>query len=344
MEIGKFPPELLDRLLGSIGQGDPRVVLGPRVGEDAAALDFGDRLLVAKTDPVTFATERAGWHAVQVCANDVACTGATPLWFMATILAPVWFTEEDASRLFDDVLAACHELDVALIGGHSEVTQGIQRPIVMGTMLGEVERDRLITTGGAQEGDSIVVTKGLAIEGTAILARDFADDLAAAGVDASAIESGAALLHSPGIGVLHEARIASTQGAVHAMHDVTEGGLITSLHEVAAASRLGLAIEEAGVPVLPETSEMCTSLGLDPMGLLGSGALVLTLPAPEVPGLLRSLERAGINAWEIGQMLPVEEGRILFSRSGGEIALPVFQRDELARYIAQNEPDGSSHG
>ena len=336
MEIGKFPPALLERLLGSIGSNDPRVVLGPRVGEDAAALDFGDKLLVAKTDPVTFATDRAGWYAVQVCANDVACTGATPLWFMATILAPQWFTEDDASGLFEDVLGACSEVGVTLIGGHSEVSQGIQRPIVMGTMLGEVERDRLITTGGAQDGDSIVVTKGLAIEGTAILARDCAEYLAGAGMSQRVIDSGAALLHSPGISVLTEARIASTQNAVHAMHDVTEGGLITALHEVAQASGLGLAVEEGSVPVLPETVETCNALGLDPLGLLGSGALVITLPAPDTPRLLRDLEQAGIGAWEIGQILPSEEGRILFSRTGEEITLPVFERDELARFFAQN--------
>ena len=335
MEIGKFPPELLGRLLGSIGIDDPRVVLGPRVGEDAAALDFGDRLLVAKTDPVTFATDRAGWYAVQVCANDVACTGATPQWFMATILAPEWFTEADASRLFQDVLSACRELNVTLIGGHSEVTQGIERPIVMGTMLGEVEQGRLITTGGAQEGDSIVLTKGLAIEGTAILARDCAVHLARAGVPASVIESGAALLHSPGISVLTEARIASTQDAVHAMHDVTEGGLVTALHEISQASGLGLAIEEGGVPVLPETEITCNALDLNPLGLLGSGALLIALPAPNAPGLLRELERAGVDAWEIGQMLPAEEGNILFSRSGEEVTLPVFHRDELARFFAQ---------
>lgn len=335
MEIGKFPPEFLERLLGSIGIDDPRVVLGPRVGEDAAAMDFGDRLLVAKTDPVTFATERAGWYAVQVCANDVACTGATPRWFMATILAPEWFSEDDASRLFEDLVSACNELNVSLIGGHSEVTQGIQRPIVMGTMLGEVDRDRLITTGGAQEGDSIVVTKGLAIEGTAILARDCAGQLAEAGVPSGVIESSAALLHSPGISVLAEARIAGTQDEVHAMHDVTEGGLVTALHEISQASGLGLAIEEGSVPVLPDTETLCNALDLDPLGLLGSGALLIALPAPNVPGLLRKLERAGVDAWEIGQMLPAEEGRILFSRSGDEVTLPIFQRDELARFFAQ---------
>ena len=160
MDVGKFPPELLGRLLGSAVPDDPRVVLGPRVGEDAAALDFGDRLLIAKSDPVTFAVDRAGWYAVQVCANDIACTGATPQWFLATLLVPNSYTPEDAERLFNDVLEGCRSLNVALIGGHSEVTHGIERPIVVGTMLGEVERDRLITTGGAEEGGQYHRHKG----------------------------------------------------------------------------------------------------------------------------------------------------------------------------------------
>jgi len=335
MEIGKFPPELLERLLGSVPSDDPRVILGPRAGEDAAALDFGDRLLIAKSDPVTFATERSGWYAVQVCANDVAAAGAAPRWFLATLLSPEWHTPDDAAGMFEDVLAACRELGVALIGGHSEVTQGIQKPIVMGTMLGEVQRENFVATSGAKEGDSIVVTKGLAIEGTAILGRDAADALRRAGLENSVIDRCAALLASPGISVVPEARIASTQKLVHSMHDVTEGGLATALREVAAASGLGLAIEEDSVPVLPETGEAATALGLDPLGLLGSGALVMTLPAPRVPELLRALERERIDAWEIGQMLPPEEGCILFTRQGEETALPEFRRDELARFFSQ---------
>ncbi len=334
MDIGKFPPELLERLLASAESEDPRVVLGPRVGEDATALDFGDRLLVAKSDPVTFATDRAGWYTVQVCANDVACTGATPRWFLATLLAPEWFTPEDATRLFADVVESCRALNVTLIGGHSEITQGIQRPIVMGTMLGEVERDQLIATGGAQEGDSIVITKGLAIEGTALLARDCAGELRQAGVEESVIDKSARMLDTLGISVLSDAQI-STQTPVHSLHDITEGGLVTALHEVASASGLGVAVEEGSVPVLPETAEVCTALGLHPLGLLASGAMLVTLHSQYTPGLLRALERSGINAWEIGQMLPAEEGRVLFTRSGEEVPLPVFQRDELARYFSE---------
>ena len=333
MKVGKFPPELLERLLRSADSSDPRVLLGPRVGEDAAALDFGDRLLIAKSDPVTFAIERAGWYAVQVCANDVACTGATPRWFLATLLAPQWFTPEDAAQMFDDVLSGCKELGVTLIGGHSEVTEGIQRPIVMGTMLGEVDRDRLVTTGGAQEGDSIIITKGVAIEGTALLARDRSDDLRRAGVSESVIERATGLLDTPGISVLTDARICVTHELVHSLHDITEGGLITALHEVASASGLGIAIEEDSVPVLPETAELCNALEVHALGLLASGSLVATLPAAEVPRLLHDLERAGIDGWEIGQMLPADEGRILFTRHGEEVPLPVFERDELARYF-----------
>ena len=334
MEVGKFPPELLERLLGSAGSDDPRVVLGPRVGEDAAALDFGDRLLIAKSDPVTFATDRAGWYAVQVCANDVACTGATPRWFLATLLVPESFSIEEAKRLFDDVMESCNTLGVALIGGHSEVTQGIQRPIVMGTMLGEVQRDRLITTAGAQEGDSIVVTKGVAIEGTALLARDRAEELRQAGVEESVITRSAEMLDTLGISVIHDAQT-SVQLPVHSMHDITEGGLFTALHEVAAASGLGLAVEEDSVPVLPETNAVCTALGLHPMGLLASGAMLVTLHPQYTPSLLHYLDRAGINAWEIGQMLPAEEGSVLFTRGGDEVPLPKFERDELARYLSE---------
>ena len=334
MEIGKFPPELLERLLSSAGTGDPRVVLGPRVGEDAAALDFGDRLLVAKSDPVTFATDRAGWYAVQVCANDVACTGAIPRWFLATLLVPESFTPDDATRLFNGIVESCRALGVSLIGGHSEVTHGIQRPIIMGTMLGEVERDRLISTGGAQEGDSIIVTKGLAIEGTALLARDCAEDLRKAGVEECVISRSAEMLDAPGISVVTDAQI-SARTEVHSLHDVTEGGLITSLHEVASASGLGVAVEEDSVPVLPETIEVCNALELHPMGLLSSGAMLVTLHPQHTPALFRSLEYAGINAWEIGQMIPAEEGRVLFTRRGEEVPLPVFQRDELARYFSE---------
>ena len=332
MDIGKFPPSLLEKLLRKTGVSDPRVVLGPAVGEDAAVLDLGETLLVATSDPVTFATDRIGWYAVQVNANDIACTGGTPRWFLATMLVPERFTEEQAEELFDQILDACNAMDVVLLGGHSEVTYGIDRPLVTGTMLGEVARDRLVKTGGAREGDSIVVTKGIAIEGTALLALERAGDLRKAGVAEDIITLSAEMLDTLGISVIIDAQVACDAAQIHSMHDVTEGGLITGLRELAAASGLGLAIEEDSVPVLPATREVCQAL--DPMGLLASGALIITLPSGEVPSLLSELEKKGIDGWEIGMMLAPEEGLISIGREG-EVELPQFSRDELARFFSR---------
>ena len=334
MDIGKFPPSLLEKLLRKTGVSDPQVILGPGVGEDAAVLDLGEMLLVAKSDPITMATDRIGWYAVQVNANDVACTGGTPRWFLATLLVPERFTEDQAEELFDEILDACNAIGVTLVGGHSEVTYGIDRPLVAGTMLGEVARDRLVTTGGAQEGDSIVVTKGIAIEGTALLALERAGELRNAGVPDDTITLSVELLDSPGISVITDAQIACDTARVHSMHDVTEGGLITGLREVAAASGLGLAIEEDSVPVLPTTRQVCQALELDPLGLLASGALLITLPPEDVPSLLSALENKGIDGWEIGLMLAPEEGLISIGREG-EVELPQFSRDELARYFSR---------
>ena len=333
MEVGKFPAGLLERILAKVDISDPRVVVGPRVGEDTAVLQTSGSLLVAKSDPVTFATDQIGWYAVQVNANDVACTGGTPKWFLATLLVPERFTEDEAEAVFDQILEACRSIDISLVGGHSEVTYGIDRPIIMGTMLGEVEQDKLILTGGAQEGDSIVVTKGIAIEGTALLAREKASQLLQAGMSQEEIDKAASLLSVPGISVLHDARVACASSQVHSMHDVTEGGLVTGLREVAKASGLGLAIEESSVPILSECQEVCEALGLDPLGLLASGALLITLPTADVPGLLTSLEGEGINGFEIGTMIEAAEG-LQMVEFHGETPLPEFSRDELARYMS----------
>ena len=326
----------MERLLNGVTCADPRVLVGPKIGEDAAVIDMGDRLLVAKSDPVTLATDSIGWYAVQVNANDVACTGGTPKWFLATLLVPPTYTEAAAEEIFDQIVQACRALDIALIGGHSEVTHGIDRPIVLGSMLGEVERDRLVHTGGAQEGDSIVMTKGVAIEGTALLARDCVNALLEAGVDSGTIKEASTFLTSPGISVLKDAQVACLAASIHSLHDPTEGGLLTGLREIAKASGLGLAVEEGSIPVLPECQTICDALDLNPLGLLASGALLITLPAGDVPSLLTALNNEGIVGWEIGQMLDPEEGQILIGHDG-EVPLPEFSRDELARYFSAQD-------
>ena len=327
---------MLEELLSDLGITDPRVLVGPSMGEDCAVVDMGDRLLIAKSDPVTFAADRVGWYVVQVNANDVACTGGIPRWFLPTVLLPANATPDDLRSIFGDISEACRQIGVAVIGGHTEVTDGLPRPIVAGTMLGELgDRARLVSTGGAQDGDSIIVTTGVAIEGAAILAREYADELHSRGIDEAALNTAATYLDDPGISVLSAARALFETNAVHSMHDVTEGGLITALREIAAASNLGLVAEAESMPLLPECAAICEALELDPLGLLGSGALIATMAAGDVPAALRALDRVGVSGWEIGQMMEPSDGLWLIDRNG-ERTLPEFRRDELARYLEES--------
>ncbi|MFQ5860109.1 MAG: AIR synthase family protein [Dehalococcoidia bacterium] len=333
MKVGKLPPQLLERLLAKVQSKDPQVLLGPRFGEDAALIDLGDAVLVAKTDPVTFATELIGWYAVQVNANDVATMGARPRWFLASLLLPEGATEAQAEEVFDQVLSACEALNIALVGGHTEVSQGLDHPIVVGCMLGEVQKGKAVTSAGAAVGDAVVITKGIAIEGTAILARDAAQGLRSAGIPERVIALARELLFTPGISVVHDALVACSVAQVHAMHDPTEGGLATGLRELALAAGVGLHIDQGRIPVLPECQAICQALGLDPLGLLASGALVLTLPGDQLPALKTALEREGIEAQEIGVVTPRAEG-LRIRTPQGTIPLPSFPRDELARFFS----------
>lgn len=321
--------------MSDLGAADPRVLVGPGVGEDCAVVDMGDRVLIAKSDPITFAADNVGRYVVQVNANDVACTGGIPRWFLPTVLLPASCTTDDLRIIFADISEACRQIGVAIIGGHTEVTEGLPRPIVAGTMLGEIEnRSRLVSTGGALDGDSIIVTTGVAIEGAAILAREHADQLRALGIDESALDIAAGYLDDPGISVLPAARALFETGTVHSMHDVTEGGLITALREIATASNLGLVAEAESVPLLPECEAICNVLSIEPLGLLGSGALLATMAASDVPNALRALDRVGVSGWEIGQMMEPADGLWLIDRTG-ERALPELRRDELARYLEE---------
>lgn len=329
---GKPPLEVLARLLARCETRDPRVVVGPRVGEDAAVLDLGDRYLVAKADPITFVADEIGWYAVHVNANDLAVRGARPAWLLMTLLLPEGAEIALLEAIFAQVQEACAAVGATLVGGHTEVTHGLTRPILSAAMLGEVAKDRLVTTGGAQAGDAVLLSKGIAVEGASILAREHAASLVAAGVPAATWARARDFARRPGISVQREAQAALEVAAVHAMHDPTEGGLATGLLELAIAAEVGLRITHEAIPVLPECAAMCRALGLDPLGLIASGALLLTCPAREAPAVLRRWESLGIAGAEIGQVVPREAGILLVDGQQAR-PLPRFERDELARLL-----------
>ena len=335
MDAGKLPNEMLARLLATVRGGDPRVVLGPGVGRDAAVIDAGgERLLVAKSDPVTFASDHIGWYAVHVNANDVACMGGRPAWFLATILLPEGASGELAADVFEQVRTACESLRVELVGGHTEITLGLDRPIVVGAMLGEVEREALVQPSGAEAGDALVLTKGIAIEGTAVLAREAKERLAGLGVDAATLERAARYIFEPGISVVREAEVACSSVRVHAMHDPTEGGLTTALYEMAEASGLAVVVDGGAIAVLPETRAICEAASLAPLGLLASGALLLAVAEEDGEPLVSALRAAGIEADRVGRM---EERRddvmVIMDGLGQARPAPRFSRDEVARFL-----------
>jgi hydrogenase expression/formation protein HypE len=333
LPAGKLPADLLQAVLDKHGARDPRVVVGPRVGEDAAVIDLGDRYLVAAADPITFATDDLGWYALHVNANDIVVRGATPRWFLATLLLPAGATDEESVRtLFGQLGEACEALDVALVGGHTEVTSGLDRPIVAGTMLGEVAKDRLVTTAGARVGDAVIMTKGVPLEGAAIIAREREQEALARGVRPAVVRRARGFLRAPGISVRPEAEIACEVATVHAMHDPTEGGIATALHELAAAAGVGLRIDHARIMVLPEGRVLCEAFGLDPLGTIASGSLLLTLAPGDAGLVLHALARESIDCHFIGQVVAPEQGVTLVD-GNRQWPLPTFPRDEIARLL-----------
>jgi hydrogenase expression/formation protein HypE len=335
LPVGKLRAELLERFLGKWVSSNPRVVVGPRVGEDAAVLDMGDRYLVATTDPITFAGEHIGWYALHVNANDLAVRGARPLWFMATLLLPEGgMSEARVESLFAELGQACAELEVALVGGHTEVTAGLGRPIVVGCMLGEVDKDRLVTTRGACPGDVLLLTKGVPLEGASILARDHGAEASRRGVGADVIARAREFLRRPGISVVPEARQACRAARVHAMHDPTEGGLATACWELAQAGDVGLRVDREQIPLLAEGRVLCEAFGLDPLGTIASGSLLLAVGPGDADAVIGACRRAGIACAPIGKVTTSSEGVTLAS-AGLSRPMPSFPQDEISKVIAR---------
>jgi hydrogenase expression/formation protein HypE len=329
--LGKLPAGLLEKLLARYAHADASVLVGPGIGEDAAIIDMGERCLVAKTDPITFASDAIGWYAVHVNANDVACCGARPRWFLATILLPEHHTTPDlVEAIFEQMDAACSELGITLCGGHTEITHGLERPIVVGQMLADVAHGAYLSGAGARPDDEIILTKGIAVEGTALIAREKPATLSAV-MSERELERCAGFLRDPGISVVKEARLALEAGEVHALHDPTEGGIATGLWELAEAAGLGLLVERERLPVLPECRLMCRHLGLDPLGLIGSGSLLIAAAPGQAAAIIDALTAENIPATAIGRLLNADEGRRLRAADGALEPLPHFPRDELTR-------------
>jgi hydrogenase maturation factor len=232
--------------------------------------------MVAATDPVTMTAERVGRWSVIVNAYDVAVSGARPRWFLATILVPPGIPETVVYELQADIRDALVSIGAHLVGGHTEVTSAVTRPVVVGQMLGLAEDGTIMTSGGASEGDVIVQVGPVPIEGAAVLAFEAVDDLER--VDPSVIEAARGGLESPGISVVEPALLAKRLGAT-ALHDPTEGGLAAGLHEMARAPQVGIRIDRGAVLWFEPGLALCRAVGVDPWSTLASGSLLAAFHA-----------------------------------------------------------------
>jgi hydrogenase expression/formation protein HypE len=339
LPAGKLPSWLLRKVL-PVSARDPDLLVGPGVGRDAAAIAVGGRVVVAKNDPITFASEGGAAHLVEVNANDVACMGATPRWLLVTALLPQGVTPADVLNQFAELRETCRHRSVELIGGHTEIVPGLARPILVGMMLGDADPRELLRPGEAQPGDVLLITKGLAIEGTALLARECADVLQEQ-MGKELVRAAARLLEQPGISVVAEAEIARRTGKVTALHDPTEGGFASAVRELAVVSGAGVEIDAEAIPILDETRAVAEVLGIDPLGLLASGSLLIATRAEGVTTIVRDIEAAGIPVSVVGRLTEDPHDATLIE--GGERRpLPEFAVDEVARVLSEKEDASSS--
>lgn len=321
LTVGKVPPELLEQIVFSrLGYPRKEVVLRPAIGEDTAALDLADELLLASTDPITGAEDKAGWLAVKVAINDIAATGGEPVCILVTLLLPETALLSDLEQIINDINDACVEEGVQVAGGHTEVTPGLRQPIISVTALGKTRNRKVLSSSNAQVGDDIVVTKWAGMEGTSILVRDFPEVFEGV-LDEVALEQAKDLFSM--ISVTLDGKIAAEAGA-NACHDATEGGVLGAIYELCQASGLGAVIYADKIPVLPVTLKVAEFCRIDPLRLISSGCLVVT--APDGEELCEAYRKAGVNATVVGKIVP--EGREVV-QSGQRFALSSPGPDHL---------------
>ncbi len=322
MEIGKIPIDKLKEIvLNKIGFRRDDVLVHAGIGEDSAVVDLANDLLVVSSDPITGAEQNAGKLAVYVACNDLAAMGASPVGIQIVLLLPAQVTETFIVSLMQEIDQTACSINVEILGGHTEILSHVTKPIIVVTAIGRVSREQLVCSANACAGDDLVLTKGLGIEGTYILASDYRELLLDKGVEPGIIAT--AREYDRKLSVVEEGLLAAKLGA-NAMHDVTEGGLYGALTELAIASGKGFELFNDDLPISLETEVICAALGLDPAGLISSGSMLIAIP--ESRDLINRLGEAGIPAARIGRV--IEQGRFVLT-NGQKKGFKWGEKDEL---------------
>lgn len=327
MKTGKVSESVLKRsVLKEIKTKRPEIVMGAGVGEDCAAVALSqDEVLVLSTDPITGASQDVGVYAIHITANDLVSSGAEPIGVLLTILLPEGTEEAQLKQLMRDMQENCEKVHMQIMGGHTEVTKVVNQPVVTVTGVGKVKKGQLVSTAGAQVGDDIVVTKWIGLEGTSIIAKQKEEELFRR-FSKQMIETAQGFIGY--LSVIPEGMVAVGHG-VHAMHDVTEGGIFGALWEMAEASGVGLEIDLLKIPVKQETIEVCEFFGINPYELISSGSMLIA--TKDGNGLVQKLEKNGIAASVIGKAVSGND-RVLINQEERRFLEPP-KTDELYKVI-----------
>lgn len=307
MKIGKVPESVLKRsIFKQIGHRRKEVLVSPGVGKDCSLIDLSaDEAVVLSTDPITGTASEIGTLAVHITANDIAASGAELIGIMLTILLPDGARESELKELMEKVEEICKELNIEVLGGHTEVTAAVNQPIVTVTGVGKIHKEEITTTAGLKPSDELVMTKWAGLEGTAILAADKEEELATQ-YSRDFIQNGKDMLQY--ISVIKDAKIAKEVG-ISAMHDITEGGIFGALWEIASSSNVGLIVDLKKIPIKQETVEICEFFDLNPYMLMSSGCLLIATKKGNE--MVEILQREGIPAAVIGRVTAGNERIVL---------------------------------
>ena len=327
LSVGKLEPDVLKQLVFScLGAANSRVILGPSIGEDASAIDFKDKILVVHSDPITGAVENIGWLAVNIIANDIATRGVKPLWMLIVLLLPNNMDTAKLKHITQQIDTAAKELGIAIVGGHSEVTPGIKRPFIVATAMGETEKGKFVQSSGAKVGDHIIMTKGAAIEGTAILSTEITKRLESM-INREIVKEAQNFIKRTSI--VQDALIAAEVGGVHAMHDATEGGIAGGLQEIAWASDVSVQVYEKKIPIYRETEAICRALNIDPLKTIGSGSLIISAHPEKAKEIVVALQKEGIQASIIGRVKDKKDKSCIFRIDGTTLNLSKPIKEEI---------------
>lgn len=323
MRKGKLSPEVLKAcVFDNIRVKRSEVLIHSGIGEDCSIIDFGGNCCVLSSDPITGSGSHIGYLAVHICCNDIAACGIEPLGILVTILAPEDCTEQDIFELMREVNHASAEINIEVLGGHTEVTDAVNRMVVSATAIGKGPAGGYVASSGAKIGDYVIVTKYAGLEGTAILAGEYEDYLKGK-LDKKTLETAKGYMDM--ISVVKEGITAGRSGAT-SMHDVTEGGLLGAVWEIAESSGKGFELYKDDIPITQETVEICSIFGINPLKLISSGMMVITSPDRDL--IINALKEQGINAACVGRILEDRERRVLIYESGEEKVIPP-EADEL---------------